>query len=123
MTDTPEENPDTTSSGVEEPALTENVPPAVEWEPVVQVPYDPQESDGLTATIIAAVAEAEGVSPRDIKNPPLYEVVDTAALEAALFDPDSGTGFKQCSTEFTYRGYRIVVQAEGWVVVHEPAET
>ncbi|WP_224338151.1 HalOD1 output domain-containing protein [Haloprofundus halobius] len=113
MTNAPEDQPNDRRTATNEFRTTENVPEDAEWEVVTQVPYDSSESDGLTTTIIYAVAEAEDVSPSDIKQPPLYEVVDTAALESALFGSGSSIQTSQCSTEFMYRGHRIVVQTNG----------
>ncbi|WP_224447853.1 HalOD1 output domain-containing protein [Haloprofundus salilacus] len=122
MTNAPEDQPDDRRTATNESRTYENVPEDAEWEVVTQVPYDPSEADGLTTTIVYAVAEAEDVSPSDIKQPPLYEVVDTAALESALFGSESSIRATQCSTEFMYRGRRIVVETDGWVIVHEQAE-
>ena len=88
------------------------------WSSVVQAHYDPTERRELTTVIVGAIAEAEGVSITDVRSPPLYEVVDTAALEAALFGrsklTDNGTG---SSIAFQYNDYKIRVEADGWVTV------
>lgn len=99
------------------------VPEGAEWDLAAQEPYD--ETGELTTAIVYAVAEAEEISPRDVKNPPLYEVVDTDALEAAYLGareqtPDRDT---YCSTEFMYRGLRVVVRNNGWVLVHERVDS
>ncbi|MFC7098876.1 HalOD1 output domain-containing protein [Halobaculum marinum] len=102
-------------------ATKESVPQDVGWDLVEQRSFDVTADDGLTTTIVYAVAEAEGIAPRDLKHPPLFDVVDTASLEAAFFgnhdnrrshDPNS-------STEFMYRDYRVVVRSDGWVQVYE----
>lgn len=121
--DTPEETTDmnaTSGDGTN----GESVPQNAEWDLVEQKPFELEDTDGLTTTIVYAVAEAEGIAPRHLKHPPLFEVVDTAALEAAFFgnhtngrshDPNS-------STEFMYRDYRVVVRSDGWVQVYERNE-
>lgn len=119
MNDAPDDRIDDRRTATDESRTGGDVPQDADWELVTQVPYDSSESDGLTTTVVYAVADAEGVPPSDIRNPPLYEVVDTAALEAALFGSGTGVRASQCSTEFMYQGYRIGVQTDGWVLVHE----
>lgn len=120
MNNAPDDQTDDEQSATNTSLTGEDVPEGAEWEMVTQVPFDPAGSDGLTTTIVHAVADAEGVKPGDIKDPPLYEVVDTAALETALFGSKTGIRASHCSTEFMYRGYRIVVLTDGWVQVHAP---
>ncbi|MFC7137965.1 HalOD1 output domain-containing protein [Halobaculum litoreum] len=105
-------------------ATGESVPQDVAWTLADQRLFDPASGDGLTTVIVYAVADAEGIAPKHLKHPPLFDVVDTAALEAAFFgnhandrshDPNS-------STEFMYRGYRVVVRSDGWVQVYERAD-
>lgn len=98
-----------------------SVPPNAEWELAAQNPIDEHPEGSLTTTIVSAVAEAEGVSAVDIKEPPLFEVVDTAALEAAFFGSDetSRTGDYDSTTEFMYRDHRVVVRSDGWVLVYD----
>lgn len=102
-------------------AIAQPVPPDAEWELVVQRPVDPSEYGGLTSTIVSAVADAEGVRLTDVEDPPLYEVLDTAALEAAFFSSGDPRYLYDAdvSTEFMYRDYRIVVRSDGWVLVYE----
>ncbi|SEH14714.1 hypothetical protein SAMN04487967_1733 [Natronorubrum sediminis] len=84
-----------------------------------QAHYDYDEPHDLTTTIIFAVADAEGVDPPNIKTPPLYDHVDTVAVEEALFGPvrtrqnHDGTE----SITFSYRDHEIVVRSDGWVFV------
>lgn len=97
------------------------VPPEAKWEMAVQKPVDDDQPGGLTTTIVYAVAEAEGVEPVDVKNPPLFDVIDAAALEATYFRSDgvSRTEDGQSTTEFMYRDHRVVVRSDGWVFVHD----
>jgi len=64
------------------------------------------------------------VSPIDIEDPPLYEVLDADALETAFVGSDSsmhtGDGFR--ALEFVYRGHRIVLRSDGPVQVFETAD-
>lgn len=120
----PDDRRDAPSSADHEYTSSEPVPRDAEWDVAVQSHYEQGSLGGLTATIVCAVADAEGVSPRDIKSPPLYEVVDTAALELAFFGSEENHRVhdSNASTEFMYRGYRIVVQSDGWVHVYEQTE-
>lgn len=59
--------------------------------------------------VVEAVAEAEGIDPVTLE-PPLYDVIDTDALDA-LFRRSDGTRSDTIGTvEFTYRGHTVVVQ-------------
>lgn len=120
MRDAPEDRPGDDRTDGDWPPVDRRVPPDAEWEAVVQVPHEPSEGYDLTTTVVYAVAEAEGVAPGDVKSPPLYDVVDAAALDAALFSsdgpPDAGDDVR--STDFMYRGHRVVVRGDGWVVVY-----
>lgn len=88
------------------------------WTFVTQAHYDPEEPRDLTTVVVRAIAEAEGVSIDQVRDPPLYDVVDIAGIDAALFGrPDadrSGTG---SSVEFRYDGYKVAIEADGWVTV------
>lgn len=127
MKDDPEDTTtDDEPSGVSRthPSTSEtshSVPESADWEQVVQKPLDETASQTLTTTVISAIAAAEGVNARDIKDPPLYDVLDTAALEAAFFPSSDRIQYRagDASTEFLYRGYRVVVQRNGWVRVYE----
>lgn len=121
MTESPDDRPEGERPSTDRFATGGRVPEDAEWELVAQAAFDRSKSDGLTTTVVFAVADAEGVSPGDVKSPPLYEVVDTAALEAAFSGGGAGPDFegRHCSTEFMYRGHRVVVRSDGWVQVHD----
>jgi hypothetical protein len=95
------------------------------WRQVAQRHYDPDRDGELTTAIVFAVADAAGVSPKEIKSPPLYEIVDVAAIEDALFGPETptdsrpGTG----SVEFRYTDYLVTIGSDGWIQVYEAIET
>lgn len=120
MKEAPDDQTDDRRTAIDD-FQTEDLPPDAEWELITQVPCDPSESDGLTTAIVYAVADAEGISASDVKQPPLYEVIDTTALEAALFGSETGHRASQCTTEFMYHGYRVTIQSDGWVLVHDRA--
>ncbi|WP_458206285.1 HalOD1 output domain-containing protein [Haladaptatus sp. NG-SE-30] len=94
------------------------------WHLVQQAHYDRAGRDDLTTTIIAAVADVEGVSPTDITEPVLYDCVDIAALEDALFGPDVAGHSRDAvgSVEFQFGEYRIELKSDGWIAVYEPTD-
>ncbi len=71
--------------------------------------------------MVGAVADAEGVSPTELKDPVLYDCVDISALEDAFFGSDvagdsrDGTG----TVEFIFGEYRVTVNSSGWVSAYE----
>ena len=88
------------------------------WTFATQRHYDSEEPLTLTNVIIEAIADAEGVPFVEIKEPPLYEVVDAEALEEALFNrPTASRESMGSSAEFHYNGYKVKVEADGWVTV------
>ena len=105
--------------------ISTRVPEGNEWELATQVPFDEEATHDLTSAIIGAVAETEGVSPIEIKNPPLYEVLDITAITTAFFDShtvgQASNGRR--TVEFMYRDHRIVVRSDGWVQVFENSES
>lgn len=121
MTDSPDGHRDEPTAGSTSDA---GVPRDVEWELVSQVHCDSTGPDGLTIAIVEAVANAEGVPATAILDPPLYDSVDAVELESTLFDADAGEDVSPDagSVEFMYRGFRVVVRRDGWVLVHERAE-
>ncbi|USZ73556.1 HalOD1 output domain-containing protein [Natronosalvus halobius] len=93
------------------------------WTFVTQAHYNPDESRDLTTVIIGAVAEAEDVPITEITNPPLYEVVDIAGIDDALFGrPEANRNGTDSTVEFRYHGYKVSVEADGWVTVSERSE-
>lgn len=100
------------------------VPGDTEWTLETQVPFEAGGRHDLTAAIIVGVATAEDVSPKAITEPPLYEILDVAALEAAFFGSTTigrhDDSFR--SVEFMYRGHRVVVRSDAWVQVYRPVE-
>lgn len=104
--------------------IDSQVPSDKTWEQEIQVPFDGDAPPDLTSTIIEAVATAEDVSMKEIKDPPLYEVLDVVALEDALFG-SSDIGHHSRGphvVEFMYRTHRIVIRSDGWVQVYRPAD-
>lgn len=115
---------ETSNSGTDsgdEPTLDQET----HWQQAAQRKYCPENDGGLTTAIVFALAEADGVSPVDLKSPPLYDVVDVAGIENALFgsranrDPREGTG----TIKFRYREYLVEVRSDRWIQIYEPIES
>lgn len=124
MKDTRDDSGDADSTNTTDDIRGNPVSQEANWELVGQRPIGAQASTGLTTTIIKLVADAEGIAPRKVKHPPLYEIVDTAALEAAFVSAKQRSQElnSNMSTEFFYRGFRVVVTSDGWVKLYEPGE-
>jgi hypothetical protein len=76
----------------------------------------------LPMLIVEMVAEAEGIDPTAV-SPPLYEVTNVSALERALFDHDDGAERSVVGyLSFRYRGFQVIVDADGSVRVTDPRE-
>lgn len=92
---------------------------------VEQRPYERGGSADLTTVIVEAVAAAEGVDPTAVTSPPLYEVVDVAAIEDGFFGPEIAGDRRDSagSVNFRYRGFLVTVTSDGWVAVAERTET
>ncbi|WP_255151564.1 HalOD1 output domain-containing protein [Halorarius halobius] len=95
-----------------------------DWGVIEQRAYDPESDQDLTTVVIEAVAAAEDEPVASIKEPLLYEVVDIAAVNDALFGTKltDTKGVTGGSLDFEYRGFRITVRGDGWVQVAEPTE-
>ena len=88
------------------------------WTFVTQAHYDPDDPRDLTTVIIGALAAAEDVPITELKNPPLYEVVDIVGIDDALFGrPGANRNGTNSTVEFRYNGYKVSVEADGWVTV------
>ncbi|WP_306058214.1 HalOD1 output domain-containing protein [Natronococcus wangiae] len=73
-----------------------------------------ERGDELPLVIAERIAEREGATPVDL-HPPLYESIDTDALESLLDSSDA-----TISVSFTYRGYTVRVDGSGSVRISEP---
>ncbi|MFC4437667.1 MULTISPECIES: HalOD1 output domain-containing protein [Natrialbaceae] len=71
-------------------------------------------ADELPLVIAERIAEREGLTPINLQ-PPLYESVDTDALEALLDSSNDAI-----SVSFTYRGYTVHVDGTGSVRISDP---
>ncbi|RQG98011.1 HalOD1 output domain-containing protein [Natrarchaeobius chitinivorans] len=64
--------------------------------------------ESTTVTIVQEISDRDGVRPTDLE-PPLYEVVDTEALDALFRSSGDDTDTATVRLEFTYRGYTVSV--------------
>lgn len=94
------------------------------WSQVAQRHYELNGNRELTTAIVYAIAEGEGVSPTEIKSPPLYEIVDVPAIESAFFGRDVAGDSRQGvgTVEFEYHGYLVKLRSDGWIQISEPTE-
>jgi len=94
------------------------------WTQVAQRHYEPNGQGELTTAIVYAIAEGDGVSPSEVKAPPLYESVDVPAIEDAFFGQDvTGESRQGVGTvEFQYTEYLVKVRSDGWIQVYEPSD-
>lgn len=73
-------------------------------------------AEPVSSTVVSAVADREGVDPRELE-PRLHSVVDTDALNS-FFDGNRGGDLR---VEFQYAGYEITVRNPGEIDL-EPVE-
>ncbi|RQG95097.1 HalOD1 output domain-containing protein [Natrarchaeobius chitinivorans] len=94
------------------------------WSQLAQRHYEPNGQGELTTALVFAIAEAKGVSPPEVKSPPVYESVDIPAIEDAFFGPDLAGDSRQGvgTVEFQYTNYLVKVRSDGWIQVYEPTE-
>ena len=69
-----------------------------------------EEREAVTEAVVAAVADAEGVSPLELD--PLASAIDPDALNALYRD-----GRRGVAIEFAYQGYEVDVSGDGRVSV------
>lgn len=111
-------SPSTTGGGHGTESEPRRKAPDGGWTFEAQAQFDPTASRDLTTVIVSAIAEAEGVPMAEVLSPPLYDVVDVAAMEQALFGrPDVSGNGTDSAVEFRYNEYRVNVEADGWVTV------
>ena len=89
---------------------------------VTQAHYERESHHDLTTNIIFAIADAEDIAPTEIKDPPLYECVNIAAIEDSFFGRKVAgqTRDSEGSVGFRYNQYQVEVASDGWITVSEP---
>lgn len=73
----------------------------------------PATDESPSSAVVEAVADEMDAAPTDLR--PLYEVVDTEALDALFHDQATTEG----TVSFDYCGYEVTVTATGDVTVAE----
>ncbi|WP_165874959.1 HalOD1 output domain-containing protein [Natrarchaeobius oligotrophus] len=63
--------------------------------------------ESVSITVVQKIAALDGTQPAEL-DPPLYEAIDTDALDA-LFRPADAEGGSSVRIEFTYNGYSVLV--------------
>ncbi|MEF8779096.1 MAG: HalOD1 output domain-containing protein [Haloferacaceae archaeon] len=89
-------------------------------EPEATGEFDPDQNADLTSEIVFAIAEARGGDPAEVRSPPLYESVDTEALEQLFFGEFSReNGLDETlSLEFPYAEFLVRVESDGSIEVY-----
>jgi len=83
--------------------------------PVVDAEYNPEsDNESPTAVIIDALAEASGKDPQALT--PLYEYVDTKALDR-LFVGHNGAAEAEALLSFKVENWNVFVKANGYIRV------
>lgn len=87
-------------------------------------PLRPELTRRADDRVLKTVAAAEGTDAAGIRDPPLYEVVDTTAIEDGFFGREVAGERRDTvgGVHFQYRGFRVTVRSDGWVQVAEPVE-
>jgi hypothetical protein len=92
------------------------------WRQVAQRHYDPDGAVELTTALVFAVAEGRGVDPTELRDPPLYECVDAAALEETFFGSEEASRRGVGTVEFRYADLLVTIDSDGWIRIYEPTE-
>jgi hypothetical protein len=82
--------------------------------PVVDARYEGGDERSPTEAIVLALAEAAGVDPTDL--PPLYEAIDTVAIDN-LFDRHGGAGDAEAILSFRVDTWNVFVRGDGRIRV------
>ncbi|WP_227357367.1 HalOD1 output domain-containing protein [Haladaptatus salinisoli] len=72
-------------------------------------------SDSLTERIITTVAEADGQSVDELE--PLYNAINTEALESLFASRADGSSRPDGKISFQYAGYWVTVSSDGAVEI------
>lgn len=74
----------------------------------------------LGTTVVRVVAEAEGVPPESVDDPPLFDRIDVDHLRKAMFGSETA-GDRETTVTVPYRGHRVHVRGDGYVCVADAA--
>jgi hypothetical protein len=73
------------------------------------------ESDRVTPAVLEALEEVTGTDRLEL--PPLYETIDTDALDRLFASLSGADDVEPATFQFTYAGHRVTVTADGDVTV------
>lgn len=90
-------------------------------ETLITIEPDAMPGSRLSEAVVEAVADAEGVSPLELR-PPLFEVVDPDALDKLFPLPSLEQGRTEGHVTFEYCGYEVTVQPDGVISVGDLQE-
>lgn len=79
------------------------------------------DDNSISETVIYAVATARGVCPIELETP-LYEALDTEALDRLLSSGSQRLNLDSARIEFTWAECTVVVHGTGRVAVTAPAD-
>ena len=69
----------------------------------------------VTAVVVEAIATLKGVD--ELRLPPLYDAIDTDALDALFAPSANGTPRREVKVSFTYDSCRVVIEGGETVTV------
>lgn len=84
----------------------------------VSVVLDVSDDSSASTAVVSAIADAEGISPLDVR-PPLASVIDSDALDRLVASMTGWTDEPSGVVEFMYNGYVVSVTGNGVVSVNE----
>lgn len=84
----------------------------------VPVVLDVSDDSSASTAVVSAIADAEGISPMDVR-PPLASVIDPDALDRLVASMTGWTDEPSGVVEFMYNGYIVSVTGNGDISVSE----
>lgn len=88
--------------------------------PVVDAEFRPEHDESPTTAIVEALATAAGTELTEL--PPLYEAIDTDALDR-LFAGHTGAADAEAVLSFTVNTWNVFVRADGQIRVCDATES
>ncbi|MFP8951664.1 HalOD1 output domain-containing protein [Natrialbaceae archaeon A-arb3/5] len=100
------------------PSVDDSADAPDEYDTSYTTTFDPTEKDQPTEAVVTAVASLVEQDPMDL--PPLYEVVDSDALNSLVEHAyrTESAGVQQLS--FIYEGFDVSVRSDGQVLIANP---
>lgn len=76
--------------------------------------YTRKSDTPMTVAVVEAVSSFADREPTEL--PPLYEAIDTDALDA-LFEPRTGASDRSCRVSFVFDEFRVTIENSERIVV------